>query len=238
MALIDVSGVDRFEATSNSDLERMGLHLTMGHDFEEFKELSSLARPDHTIGEPFCPSKQDLGKGNALWLAGHDASGTLVHLQALRLVQMGDASLAEHLRRNFSLYMPTDMDIDFKRSRYRPGPGAKRMAGNIVYSGEMWIGGEKGQFRGTSLSSLLGRKMFLTALREFGADYVFGFMAQQVAHKGFSVRMGYIHIEPHAVRLKFREKDDIFEGLMAYMSADDIEFVLGMPSAEIEALAA
>lgn len=238
LALIDVKSVDRFGATSSIALEQVGLCLTVGYDFEEFRAISAQARPDHEIGAPFCADTQNLGKGNAIWIVGRDETGETVHLQALRVLPTNATSLAEYFRHNFKLYAPGDVDIDFERSRYRPGPGAKRIFGTVVYSGEMWIGGEKGRFRGTHVSSLLARIMFMTALREFGADYVVGFMARPVAHKGFPMRMGYMHAEPQAVRLQVRGELNPMEGLMVYMSSEDIEFLLGLPGAEAEALVA
>lgn len=237
MSIIDVSVLDRCLATSEDELRKAGVYLTTGYNFREFKEISKVARPSHKIGAAFDPD-QGFGDGDcALWIAGRDKAGKVMHLQALRSMSIGEVTLAEYFRHNYRDYMPANLDIDFDRSRYRPGPGAKRISGNVVYAGEMWID-DSGRFRGTTMSNLLVRTTFLTALREFVADYIAVFMAQPLAHKGASVRMGFIHIEPNAVSLKVKGEKTPMQGYMAYMSAEDIKFVLDLPAPETDALAA
>ena len=78
----------------------------------------------------------------------------------------------------------------------------------------------------------------LTALKEFSADYVVGFMTRPVAYKGFCLRMGFMHAEPMALRWYVKGKPDAMEGVMVYMSDEDIRFILDLPTSEIEAMAA
>lgn len=235
---VQLRASEKFEAASMNHLRELGVRLEMGHDFEEYRELVAEARPDHPIGDPFNPDKEPVGKGNALWIAGRDSAGDLMHLQALRTLPVQQGPVAEYFRRNFRRFSPSELDIDFERSRYRAGPGAKRMTGTVVYSGETWIGGKPGTYRGTGLSTTLGKYAMLTAQREFGADYVVGFMARPVAYKGFCLRMGFMHAEPLALRWYVKGNDTPLEGVMVYMSADDIDFVLDLPNDEIEAQAA
>ena len=56
------------------------------------------------------------------------------------------------------------------------------------------------QFRGTGLSSVLGRHAFLTAMLRWNPDYFFGFMSKGLVFKGYSARFGYMHTEPDAIR--------------------------------------
>ena len=58
MAIHGMSAEDRFEASSHDILDRFGIQLTRGHDFEEYKWHVAEARPDHNIGDPFNPETQ------------------------------------------------------------------------------------------------------------------------------------------------------------------------------------
>lgn len=238
MALIDVKPLDRFEAANDEALAQLGISLSFGHDFDLFKRITEKARPDHIVGDPFRSDLHELGRGNAVWIVGRDAEGNVIHLQALRLMPTGISSLAEYFRRSYSDYMPSGIEIDYKRSRYRPGPGAKRIKGRIVYSGDTWLTPDNPSYRGTEVSGLLGRRAFLIALRVFDPDYVVGFMARPVINKGYGMRFGFMHAEPSAVRLQVKNQSELIEGAMVYMSHEDVEFVLGLPIAESEALAA
>lgn len=238
MAIIGLNPEDKFKAAGAEILDRYGIRLSVGTDFDEYAAYVAQARPDHQVGEPFDHKIHDMSYGNASWIVGRDSQNEIIHLQALRLLPTGTQPVSEYFRQKFHEFSPSELDIDFERSRYRPGPGAKRINGRIVYSGETWIGGAAGQFRGTGISSVLGRFALLSALNEFNADYVVGFMARPVAYKGFCLRMGFMHAEPMALRWYIKNQPEMLEGVMVYMSDEDIRFMLDLPASEIEALAA
>ena len=238
MTIQGLKPVDRFEATSRDILHRFGVDLSTGHDFEEYRTILAEGRPDHILGAPFDPDLNDLNERSAIWIVGRDHDGRVMHTQALKTLNLGGQSLGTYLRRSFRDFPPSGLDIDMKRSRFRAGPGAKRIAGTVVYHGEVWMGGDQGKFRGSGLSSILGRFAFLTAIQKWAPDYVFGFMPKPVAHKGFVERQGYMHAEPFALRWFIRGSSTPLDGFLAYMSLEDIHFVLDMPESEIEAMAA
>lgn len=238
MAIIGLESTYKFEASSRIALKALGIELEQGHDFDAYRELVAEGRPDHRVGDPFDTKLHDIGKDNGLWIVGRDRHGRVMHTQAFRLLSTGTQTVANYFRSHFRGFAPSGIDIDFERSRYRAGPGAKRMMGRVVYSGEFWIGGIPRQYRGTGLSEILGRYVFLTALRHFHADHVVGFMTRPVSHKGFSLRMGYIHAEPQALRWYVNGERDPLECVMVYMGEEDMRYVLDLPNSEMETLAA
>ncbi|WP_227270919.1 hypothetical protein [Roseobacter weihaiensis] len=227
-----------FTAASLDILSRYEVDLTIGDDFEEYRELLAEGRPDHILGAPFDPTLHDLNEKNAFWIVGRSADGTMMHAQAMRLLDTGTSSVGEFFRYNFRKFPPPGVDIDYQRSRYRAGPGAQRMTGRVCYHGEVWMGGEPGQYRGSGLSSLLGRFAFLTALQRLSPDYIMGFILKPVAFKGFVERQGYMHAEPGALRWYKQGAADPMETFMVYMSNEDARFVLDMPLQELVSLAA
>lgn len=235
MAIHGLCAEDRFEATSSNVFKKFGIQLTFGHDFSEYMRLAAEARPDHVVGDPFNPAYNKLTEKNSIWIVGRDSEGKIMHTQAMKLLPVGAGSVADYFRSNFHGFSPSEMDIDFERSRYRAGPGAKRIKGRVAYSGETWVGGAPGQFRGAGLSTVLGRYALLSCLRDLHADYVVGFMTKPVAYKGFCLRMGFMHAEPLALRWYVKHQPDAMEGVMVYMSDEDIRFTLDLPNAEIEA---
>ncbi len=233
MTMYSANDDAHFMAASHDILNRNSVQLTLGTDFEEYRTLLAEGRPDHTLGAPFEPKKHNLNEANAVWVVGRDADGLIMHTQALRLLDLRQNCLGEYLRRDFKEFPPSDVDIDYERSRYRAGPGAQRIAGRVVYHGEVWMGGVPGRYRGTGLSGVLGRYAFLIAMQRWSPDYVFGFMPKPVAYKGFVERQGYMHSEPGTLRWHIKGEDNPFEAFMAYMGNDDIRFMLDMPIREL-----
>lgn len=238
MTIQGLNAEDRFTATSQDILDRFGIKLTLGHDFDEYRVLMQEGRDGHILGAPFDPALHTLNEQTGIWVIGRDSNGVIMHTQALRLLNLEGRSLGSYLLRRFRDFPPSGLDIDMARSRYKAGPGAKRITGQVVYHGEVWMGGTPGQFRGTGISSILGRFAFLTALRKWSPDYVFGFMPKTVAHKGFVTRQGYMHAEPFALRWYIKGNPDPLDGYLAYMSREDMQFVLDMPENELAAMAA
>ncbi|TMM52991.1 hypothetical protein [Sulfitobacter sabulilitoris] len=228
----------RFQATSADILARQGIHLTTGFDFEEYRSLLAAARPEHILGAPLDPQIHDMTAENAFWIIGRDATGRIMHTQAMRMMDLGPRDLGDYLRRRFRDYPPSGVDLDLKRSRYRAGPGAQRMKGRIAYHGEFWMGGEPGEYRGSGLSCVLGRYAFLVALQMWDPDYVFGFMQKAVAFKGFAERHGYMHTEPGALRWFIKHHETPIEGFLVYMGREDLRYILDMPLNDLVALAA
>lgn len=238
MTILGLSAEERFEATVDNILERAGVHLTTGSDFREYKELLAEGRPDHIVGAPFDPELHDLNEQTAMWIIGRDDDGHVMHAQALRTLELKGRNLGTYLRQSFRDFPPSGLDLDMGRSRYKAGPGAKRITGRVVYHGEVWMGGAPGQFRGTGVSSILGRYAFLTAIRKWAPDYLVGFMPKPVAYKGFVERQGYMHAEPFALQWFIKGKPEPLDGMMVYMSLEDMQFALGLPEDEMEAIAA
>tara|TARA_R110002049_G_scaffold237447_9_gene410552 strand:+ start:1378 stop:2097 length:720 start_codon:yes stop_codon:yes gene_type:complete len=235
MTIYSASDDTHFMAASLDILNRNSVQLTLGTNFEEYRDLLAEGRPDHTIGAPFDPERHALNEANSVWIVGRDAEGRIMHTQALRLLDLRQNSLSEYLRHGFKEFPPSGLDIDYERSRYRAGPGAHRIAGRVIYHGEVWMGGAPGQYRGTGLSCVLGRYAFLVAMQRWSPDHVIGFMPKPVAFKGFAERQGYMHAEPGCLRWFIRGEDSPLEGFMVYMSNEDIRFMLDMPLRELVA---
>ncbi|WP_299970902.1 hypothetical protein [uncultured Roseobacter sp.] len=236
---IHTANNDSFILAASLDLlKQHRISLQTGSDFEEYRTLLEQGRPDHELGAPFDPRLHNLNASNAVWVIGRDEDGTIMHAQALRMLDTGALPLSEYLRRRFHEFPPSGLDIDYERSRYRAGPGAHRIRGRVCYHGEVWMGGAPGKYRGSGLSCVLGRYAFLTAMQLWAPDYVIGFMPRPVAFKGFAERQGYMHAEPGCLRWFLRGGDKPLEGFMVYMSNEDIRFVLDMPLSELIAQAA
>ena len=222
-----------FIATSRDILQSYGLEVRTGSDFEEYREIVTKHRPMQILGSPFNPDNHKLKDANAFWLTGWTEDGQLIHTQAAKRVVLNGRPLANYLLRNFQLFPPPFPDIDLSRSRFRATPGAHRIAGSVVYHGEVWMAPERGLYRGIGLSTVMARTGLLEILRRWDPDWIYGFMLRQVAFKGFAERMGYMHNEPGAL-LWYRDgRDEATEAFLTYLSRDDAVFMLDMPVGEL-----
>ncbi len=216
---------EKFEASSDSILNDFGIKLQVGRDFDEFKEASKQARPHHSVQSHFNTADMPLSHHDALWLIGRDHEDRVIYLEAMKVLKTRERSLAEYLTSHFAEFLPEPQTVDFSRTRYRPGPSASRMSGRIVYAGEFWID-DRGSLRGSGLANVLCRYGYLLALRELDPDYFIAFMLRGLCDKGVFFRTGFYHAEPHALRWCMKGSDDVMDGAMIHMSAEDMLFSL------------
>lgn len=227
-----------FIATSRNILVAQGINLTIGSDFSEYKEIVAAERPVQKLGAPFDPDRSDLTPTNAFWLIGRNAEGDLIHTQAAKRVRLTHRSLAGYLMRNFRAYPPPLRGVDLAHSRFRATPGTHRIKGTVAYHGEFWIAPDEGTYRGAGLAPVFGRTCMLQMMQRWDPDYLFGFILNQVAFKGFGARIGYLHLEPSALKWVVDGRDVPIDTFLAYNSREDLEYLLDIPLDEAMAAAA
>lgn len=238
MTLITMQTGDRFVATSAEIFQRYGISLEVGYDFEEYRSLLKEARPDHELGAPYDPKVHEMTAANALWIVGRNTAGEIVHTQALRMLDMNAMSVGEYFTSRFREFPPSVPGLDLNRSRFRAGPGAKRMRGTVAYHGEFWIAPGADSLRGQGMSCVLGRYGFFEAIQHWDPDHIIAFMTKAIAFKGLAERTGWMHTQPGALRWFLKGNDVPIEGFMAYMDREDLHYVLELPLTDLVALAA
>lgn len=229
MTFQNIHNSDQFVNSVTKLLNTHGVYLTVGYDFNVYRDLLKDAFPDRKIGKPFDPDSHKLDDGDAFWIIGQTQDGTIVHTQAMRILKTGPRNLADFLALQFDQFAPAGIELDMARSSYRAGPGAKRMDGRIAYHGEYWIGGTPGQFRGTGLSCILSRYALWQAMEHWSPDHIIGFIAQGNAFKGFVERTGMMHSEPNAVTMYPKGSEKAINGFLVYLHHEDLEYLLDIP---------
>lgn len=228
-----------FLASSGIILQEHGITLTTGSDFKKYAEVLKEERPLQKLGAPFDPTLNELDAKSGFWVLGRNQSGVLVHTQAFKTVDLTQLSLSTYLLRSYRKFPPPLPEIDFDRSRFRATPGSHRISGQTVYHGEVWMAPDaEDRYRGQGLSTVLTRFGLLEAMNRWDPDWIFGFMLRAVAFKGFSERVGYMHVEPGALKWAVKDRTKLIEAFLVYLSREDAQYMLEMPVEELVSHAA
>ncbi len=211
--------------TLPSSVHEFGVSITIGYNFEVYRDLVESTRENYRIGHPFDPDRHALGKGNGLWIIGRNPAGEIIHTQASRVLELGDLSVSDYLSENFADFPPPMPGIDLRRSSFRSGPSARRMHGVVSYHGEFWIGGEPGVYRGSNLSKQLGIFGFEQAMRHWDPDYYLAFMLDVVACKGLPARAGWMHTQPRAIRWVMEGSEAYIDTHLCHLMRDDLIYL-------------
>ncbi|WP_299142570.1 hypothetical protein [uncultured Tateyamaria sp.] len=218
-----------FIATSRDILVAQGIKLTIGTDFEEYRDIVAEERPMQKLGAPFDPSLHSLTSANAFWLIGRSEDGTLIHTQAAKRIRLSGRPLSSYLLRQFRAFPPPLKGVDQRRSRFRATPGTHRIEGTVAYHGEFWVAPERGKYRGVGLAPVLGRTGMLEMMQKWDPDWIYGFILNVVAFKGFAARIGYLHLEPSVLKWVVDGRDAPIDTFLAYNSREDLEYLLDIP---------
>lgn len=202
-----------------------GLTIEMGSDFKLYDSYVTKYRSHQPLGNPFDPTLHDMSEDNGFWIIGWNKEGELVHTQAMRLYDLEGLTLAEYLDYSFHEFPPSGLDIDMDRSNYRPGPGARRIAGKTCYHGELWVKGDD-RYRGTGLPGMLARFALASCVLRWSPDFIFGFMPEKYAFTGLAEREGYMHTDPGALEWYAKGANAPLKGFMTYMGRDDLNHLI------------
>ncbi|MWD29058.1 hypothetical protein E0K89_016385 [Aquicoccus sp. SCR17] len=208
-----------------AEIRRCGMVIELGFDFAHLREVL-LENKGQEISPPFDIRQHNLSEDNAFWIIGRTLDGEIAHTQAVRFFDMTRMALGEYMEEHFRDFPPVGVDLDMERSRYRAGPGARRIRGRVCYHGEMWLDEQRGQFRGKGMAGMLTQLGFMITMERMSPDYVFAFMAAPVATKGLPQRAGFMHTEPGSLTWRLANSERAFEGFLAYNSAEDIHYLL------------
>lgn len=216
----------QFVAHASVIAKENGVSIQVGTCFSEYDRLVSKYRAHQPASRPFDHKINDLGPENGFWIAGWSETGVLIHTQALRLVDLGGASLSHHLSDRFADFPPAGLDLDYLKSHYNPGPAARRIRGTICYHGDLWLSPD---YRGTGLVNILARFALASCQLKWMPDYIFGFMIRQISFSGLAEREGYMHSEPGALFWHLAQSEDFYEAFMVWMAREDVSHLLTQP---------
>ncbi len=73
---------------------------------------------------------------------------------------------------------------------------AEQIKGRALYHGGGWIGKK---YRSRQLAPWAFRMGQAIGFLEFNPDWIYGFVAETTAERGFAYRLGFVHLQPHAI---------------------------------------
>jgi len=175
-----------------------GIQITLKTDFNELRRVSDGCEK-RPLTPMFDPVKSVIGPANGFWMHGTDVTGETVLLQAARLYELDDSTVALH-------HQSLKMFYDNPPAIAEPGeccvceaPATHFMTGRICYHGELWLKGGRSGFRGIGLTRTLPRLLMALALLRWSPDYLFGMAQPGICIKGVGARYGYRNMQPHGM---------------------------------------
>ena len=198
-----------------------GVRLEMQTDFRRLQELADSLDGREPLSPIFDWRKGGVSEDNAFWIQGTNEQGEVVLMQAARIDDLGNKSLAEHIRDNRDLIHTPYFKADTKNSIFDSCYYLTEITGRVVYAGETWIT-PKGPYRGRGLASVCSRMAFGLSLLRWRPDYMYGLATQALALKGIAAKYEYYHTHPLGVRWKRADGEGTVDEWVTWMNARDL----------------
>ena len=224
---VDGQELTRFVSDCVTCIESAGLKIEFGTDFARLRRQMARQSLRGMLAPMFDEACGHVHPDNSFWVAVTDAAGELVATEALILVDLGEQSLASHLRAKLDWYRPPGERVDCARSTVSLSSAAQ-LCGRVCYNGEMWIKGGPDGYRGSPLIALVPRAAMAMALARWTPDHIFALVEPGSAIKGLTARAGFVHLEQGSVDWHDRRKQGTFAEWVTWLSASDAKHLMAL----------
>lgn len=179
------------------ELENAGIRIEIGDDFAKYRAYRSKLSDRGPIYPMFDVASSYIDHTNGFWICGFQASGDLIHTQAVRLLDMSGVSLGTHLDNHRHKYITPNSTPDPDQTFYSGPEALQSITGKVCYQGEFWLRAQGlGGPRSQGATSLLSRILLEIAVAAWNPDFAFALVPQRLAAKGAHLRYCYSHCEP------------------------------------------
>lgn len=207
------------------ELAAAGVRVEVGDDFAKYRRLR-IAQVDRDPMYPmFDIGSSYIDSTNGFWVCGFDANGMLIHTQAVRLLDLSGASLAQHMDTHRHKYITPDTTPDPDLTYYSGPASLGRITGRVCYHGDFWLQPNGlGGVRSQGATSVFSRILFEIMQFRWRPDYVFALVPAQLAAKGAHLRYGYSHCEPGKWVGPDNQTTDV--DYLVWMNAADLDIAM------------
>jgi hypothetical protein len=179
------------------ELQEAGLQIEIGDDFAKYRAYRSQQPDRGPIYAMFDVASSYIDFSNGFWICGFNASGELVHTQAVRLLDLSGISLATHLDIHRRKYITPDTTPDPDLTSYSGPEALQTITGKVCYQGDFWLRAQGlGGPRSQGVTSILSRVLLEIMVETWNPSFVFALVPKKLAAKGAHLRYGYSHCEP------------------------------------------
>jgi len=208
-----------FAQASAELVTKNGITPYLSRDFTEMKSLHKIVRPDAKLTPVFDPDLSDIGPYDGLWMKGVSRDGEVVQLQLMRCFDLGEQSLADHLKERAADYVPPSVGdkFDFETTLFNTAPITSQISGRVVYHGGFWLAKSK---RGGGFTGTFPRFLMNVAAQAWSPDYIFCFQSRELAFGGLGAKEGYRCTDDFGIRWGLKDGGHIDKAILWMERAD------------------
>jgi len=201
-------------------IEKTGYKLVVGNDFVIYRSLRMKYTYERPIYPMFDPASSFVDKNNGFWIVLSDDTGSPVHTQAMRFIDLGGDNLKAHLSKHGMKYVTPGATPYPETASFHASKGLTEIKGRVCYKGEFWLSPDSQRLRGTGITALLSRLSLELAFETWKPDFQWALIEAKHAVGGLHTRYGYFNACP--AQWKTTEGDVFADEWLIWMSRKDM----------------
>lgn len=224
--MINELKVVRFLTAQEARAKAASVTIEMSTDFVELQELVDGLEGREPLSPIFDWRRCRVDAENAFWIRGVNERNECVLLQAARIDDLGNKTLAQHIAENRDLIHTPYFKADTKNSTFDECFYLERITGRVVYAGETWISPD-GPYRGGALASVCSGFAFGLSLLRWRPDYMYGTATHALMVRGIAAKYGYYHQHPKGLRWRRADGEGTVDEWVVWMDLKDLADATG-----------
>jgi len=190
-----------------------GVTAHIGTDFNEMKAVHRDVRPNDLLTPIFDPDHSDIGPYDGLWMKGVTDEGEVVQLQMMRYFNLGQQTLADHLKERATDYIPPSVGkkVDLTTTLFDTAPITAQLTGRVVYHGGFWLAKSK---RGGGFTGLFPRFLMNFAAQAWTPDCFFCFQSRELMFGGLGAKEGYTSSDDKGILWGLQDGGHLEKGIL------------------------
>lgn len=215
--LVNPLHVSRFLHGYDDAAAQIGIKVSIGFDFHEYVSITRATPTKGRTYPNFRPDRSPIKLGEGFWVMGVDKNNEVALLLAVRLYDLSQSNLAEHLESLKAFYADPTLHAHLHDCCTCVAPSAKQITGKVAYIGDRWL---RRDFRGQGVSKILAGIARGVAFCMWAPDFVCGLAAHRLIDKGGVY--GYPHVEQGGSLLQLVEEEIVDDDWLVWQTGEEL----------------
>lgn len=211
--------ISRFLQVYDDAAAQKGIKISIGFDFHEYVSITQTTPTKNPTLPNFRPDCSPIKSGDGFWMVGVDRNNEVAILQAVRMYELSNSNLAEHLQSLKAFYVDPTVHAHPQDRCICTAQSAKKMVGKVAYHGDSWV---CKNYRGQGMPKIMAGIVFGVSFALWCPDFVCGLVAQGLLDKGVVARYGYAHHESGGARLRLVEAKVMDNYWLVWLTGDEL----------------
>ncbi|MCK1529948.1 hypothetical protein IVB15_20040 [Bradyrhizobium sp. 182] len=202
-AVVNPFRVSRILEVQDLAAAQKGIRVLLGFDFHQYVSITRLTPTKGSTFPNFRPDRSPIKPSEGYWIVGVDKNNEVALLNAVRLYDLSNSNLAEHLQSLKAFYADPARHAHPQDKCICTAPSARKITGNVAYDGDLWL---RRDFRGQGLVKIVTAIKRRVTFAMWAPDFICALVERWTLDKAVYDVAQVAHSEPGGAMLHLIEE--------------------------------